>query len=108
MELIFDLELENTIEGLKLELKNNKKILEQEIGETGTDGILGTGWKGRNQQIIALQSRLKELEKIARNNNNLNEVKILRKNLKDFQEKYKNDINEKMEAISDVNKKDSF
>ena len=54
------------LQNAQLEMKNQKKILEMEIGSdfVNSSQLLGNGFKGRNQQIIALQSRVKELERI--------------------------------------------
>ena len=54
------------LQNAQLEMKNQKKILEMEIGSDfeNSSQLLGNGFKGRNQQIIALQSRVKELERI--------------------------------------------
>ena len=54
------------LQNAQMEMKNQKKILEMEIGTdfVNSSQLLGNGFKGRNQQIIALQSRVKELERI--------------------------------------------
>ena len=54
------------LQNAQLEMKNQKKILEMEIGSdfVNSSQLLGNGFKGRNQQIIALQSRVKEFERI--------------------------------------------
>ena len=54
------------LQNAQMEMKNQKKILEMEIGSdfVNSSQLLGNGFKGRNQQIIALQSRVKELERI--------------------------------------------
>ena len=54
------------LQNAQMEMKNQKKILEMEIGSdfVNSSQLLGNGFKGRSQQIIALQSRVKELERI--------------------------------------------
>jgi len=54
-------ELKTQIEQLQLEIKSQKKILEQELGEnfTSASSLLNGNWKGRQNQIMALQSRIK-------------------------------------------------
>jgi cell division septum initiation protein DivIVA len=54
-------ELQTQIEQLQLEIKSQKKILEQELGEnfTSASSLLNGNWKGRQNQIMALQSRIK-------------------------------------------------
>jgi chromosome segregation ATPase len=100
-------ELLTIIEKQKLELKSAKKILESEIGENVVSiSQAAQNWKGRQQQIIALQSRIKELERIKSENVQLpKQIKQLRKDNQDLLQKFNNTLKEKNEAVEESNKK---
>ncbi|ORY41596.1 hypothetical protein BCR33DRAFT_718755 [Rhizoclosmatium globosum] len=55
-----------TTQGLKTELRNTQKALAMEVGDEDANVSkilegLGTGWKGRSQQIQILKERMREL-----------------------------------------------
>ena len=65
--------------------------------------------KGRQQQIIALQARIKELERIKlQSQENPSQIKQVKKDYQDFIEKYKKEIKEKDVQIAESNKKVSI
>ncbi|CBY21794.1 unnamed protein product [Oikopleura dioica] len=101
-------ELKTQIEQLQLEIKSQKKILEQEIGEnfTSASSLLNGNWKGRQNQIMALQSRIKELERSKNQQNAVpGQLKELTKFHKDTLEKHKAEINSKDDQIKDLSQK---
>ncbi|XP_065666816.1 coiled-coil domain-containing protein 13 isoform X5 [Hydra vulgaris] len=58
--------LRSEMENLKRELKVAHKVLSREVGEhVSFESLLSSGstWRGRQQQIVALQSKVEELEK---------------------------------------------
>ena len=62
--------------------------------------------KGRQQQIIALQARIKELERIKlQSQENPSQIKQVKKDYQDFIEKYKKEIKQKDAQINESNKK---
>lgn len=67
--LLKSAEERNEIESFKKELKIAQKVLTREVGENASFLALlnsSTGWRGRQQQIIALQSKISDLqEKLA-------------------------------------------
>jgi len=68
--------------------------------------ILGGNWKGRQQQILSLQGRIKELERIKSESSTLpKQVKQLKKENADLVEKMKTNEQERVEHISELNKK---
>merc|ERR1711917_129694 len=82
--------------------------LEMEIGSdfVNSSQLLGNGFKGRNQQIIALQSRVKELERIkAQTQENPSQIKQIKKDYHDFMDKYKKEMKEKDEKLEEMTKK---
>lgn len=99
------------LQNVQLEMKNQKKILEMEIGSdfVNSSQLMGNGFKGRNQQIIALQSRVKELERIkAQTQENPSQIKQIKKDYHDFMEKYKKEIKEKDEKLEEMTKKNNM
>ena len=59
-------EYRNECQMLKQELKLAQKVLSKEVGEGISVATLlksGSGWRGRSQQIIALQNKIGELQK---------------------------------------------
>ena len=68
--------------------------------------ILGGNWKGRQQQILSLQGRIKELERIKSESSALpKQIKQLKKDNADLVEKIKTIEQERVEHISELNKK---
>ena len=101
-------ELKLSLQQSKLEVSNQKKILETELGVefVNSSQLLGQGYKGRQQQIIALQARIKELERIKQQQQeNPSQIRQVKKDYQDFIEKYKKEIKEKDGQIAEANKK---
>lgn len=98
-------DLLTTIEQHQLEIKSQKKILEEELGETFTSasGLLNGNWKGRQTQIIALQSRIKELERSKNQQTALpNQLKDLTKLHKESLERHKREVESRDDQIKDL------
>jgi len=101
-------ELKLSLQQSKLEVSNQKKILETELGVefVNSSQLLGQGYKGRQQQIIALQARIKELERIKQQQQeNPSQIRQVKKDYQDFIEKYKKEIKEKDGQIAEAIKK---
>lgn len=98
------------IEQLQLEIKSQKKVMEAELGCTvSSSQVMGGNWKGRQQQIIALQARIKELERIKSESATFpRQIKQMKKENCDLMEKYKTLVKEKDDQIDSVNKKSAM
>ena len=71
--------------------------------------VLTGNWKGRQQQILSLQSRIQELERIKNQNTVLpQQVKQLKKENLEFFEKHKNLMKEKDDEIQGIMKKNNM
>jgi len=103
--------LKKQVEQLNLEIKSQKRILELELGENvvSASQVLTGNWKGRQQQILSLQSRIQELERIKNQNTVLpQQVKQLKKENLEFFEKHKNLMKEKDDEIQGIMKKNNM
>merc|ERR1711868_38106 len=103
--------LKKQVEQLNLEIKSQKRILELELGENvvSASQVLTGNWKGRQQQILSLQSRIQELERIKNHNTVLpQQVKQLKKENLEFFEKHKNLMREKDDEIQGIMKKNNM
>ena len=86
--------------------KSDHKIFRKKFKKSK---IFKTRKKGRQQQIIALQARIKELERIKlQSQENPSQIKQVKKDYQDFIEKYKKEIKEKDVQIAESNKKVSI
>nr|XP_018667996.1 coiled-coil domain-containing protein 13-like isoform X2 [Ciona intestinalis] len=111
-------EYRNQVQALKQELKVAHKVLSQEIGDERVNIQLllnsgGQGYRGRAQQVISLQGKVKELEQrlkqdevlSPKSDKNMTRIKNMEKLRKEQNDTLKEDLQKLQDNYSELQKK---